>query len=89
METKNKKYKIEKDIPIPVQTDYSMFPFEKMKIGDSFRVDLKDFNKTSCNQLGQFLYNRYKKFCLDTGSKSVFVFKTYRQEKYVRVFRIE
>ena len=89
METKNKKYKIEKNIPIPAPIDWSMFPFEKMDIGDSFRVDLKDFNKTSCNQLGLFLYTKYKKFCLDTGSKSVFTFKSYRQDKYVRVFRIE
>ena len=59
---KTKEYKIDKNIPIPTPVDYSMFPFEKMKVGDSFRVDLKDFNKTSCNGLSIFLYNRYKKF---------------------------
>ena len=86
---KIKKYKIDKNIPIPIQVDYSVFPFEKMEIGDSFKVNLKDFSKTSCNQLRLFLYNRYKKFCFDTGSKKVFTFKEYRKEKYVRVFRIE
>lgn len=83
-------YKVESNIPIPKKNPHwSRFPFAYMKVGDSFLVSLKEEKKTSCNQLKMFLWQQSRKYAIETCSLEKYFFYIDREQKTVRVFRIE
>lgn len=87
---KKSKYKVDTNIPLPkAQKHWSKFPFAYMGVGNSFLVSTEDEEMTSCNQLKQYLYNKAKKYCVETFSMSKYSFHVDRVKKTVRVFRIE
>lgn len=82
--------KVDKGIPIPEKrTHYSIFPFHEMEKGDSFFVERGRFKKSYFYDLRQFIYQKAKSYCSDTGHQAAFITSIDRSQNGVRCFRIE
>jgi len=69
------KYKIEKNIPIPVKSNY---PFDEMEIGDSFEIDIREKSKAS---------GAFRRYC-EKRPPLKFSLRTI-DEKHARIWRVE
>lgn len=75
-----KDIKIEKGVPIPVRQRGTKFPFDKMKIGDSFTIPYKTKNTSAA------IHSSARKFCIKHKLKWKFTART--EGKKVRIWRI-
>lgn len=86
----HKPINIEKTVPIPVNKQhYSILPFHKMEVGDSFFIERSRFKKSSLHSLKSFLYSMAKKYVVDNFVMDRFSLHLDRENVGVRVFRVE
>lgn len=86
----NHHIQIEKGVTIPPsKLHYSVFPFHKMEVGDSFFVPKDRFKSTSLLQLQGMIYYKMKLYKIDNAVMDMFHFHRDKENNGVRCWRIE
>lgn len=82
--------KVEKNIPLPERKiHYSVLPFDKMDVGDSFLVERGRFRKKYFYDVKSFVYRMAKNYLMETGHVARFTMTVDRLNNGVRCWRIE
>lgn len=79
-----RRIKIDKGIPIPGRRG-SIYPFDKMKVGDSFFIKLKP--RQTKRQLQVMLAGKANYYAKCSKNKAKF--RTYRDDRGVRIWRVK
>jgi len=79
-----KKIKIEKGVPICRRKGSRKYPFDKMVVGDSFKIPYDRLSHMSIYSAIQ----SFKKYT-DKGQKWKFMIRSSKSENWIRVWRVQ